>query len=160
MKRNRVQRKGAAMLWAIMVMIIMALVAAGIIFVARAYYMREREENYRVQAQLFAESAIELVAKDIVTEQGASKFVVPGNATRTHNVSFPDAAGWHIVVTVNHSVVDMSDAATASTTGVIYITARVSRETGGTGDDIELAEVCYRMDSTGSAWTAGSYYVL
>ena len=66
MKRKTAQRNGAAILWAVLVMLMISLISAGIILVDRMYYMREQEENNRVQAKFYAESAITLVQQDIL----------------------------------------------------------------------------------------------
>ena len=42
-------------------MLMISLISAGIILVDRMYFMREQEENNRLQAKFYAESAIELV---------------------------------------------------------------------------------------------------
>ena len=46
-------------------MLMISLISAGIILVDRMYFMREQEENNRLQAKFYAESAIELVQSDI-----------------------------------------------------------------------------------------------
>ena len=68
MKRKTAQRNGTAILWAVLVMLMISLISAGIILVDRMYYMREQEENNRVQAKFYAESAITLVQQDILKE--------------------------------------------------------------------------------------------
>lgn len=49
-------------------MLMISLISAGIILVDRMYFMREQEENNRLQAKFYAESAIELVQSDICKE--------------------------------------------------------------------------------------------
>ena len=68
MKRKTAQRNGSAILWAVLVMLMISLISAGIILVDRMYFMREQEENNRLQAKFYAESAIELVQSDICKE--------------------------------------------------------------------------------------------
>ena len=99
MKRKTAQRNGAAILWAVLVMLMISLISAGIILVDRMYYMREQEENNRVQAKFYAESAITLVQQDILKEgtvtdetTGAtyqSIFVSDGNTAETFTISLP-----------------------------------------------------------------------
>ena len=136
MKRKTAQRNGAAILWAVLVMLMISLISAGIILVDRMYYMREQEENNRVQAKFYAESAITLVQQDILKEgtvtdetTGAtyqSIFVSDGNTAETFTISLPDAGNWKCTVTVNHSVVNDSetDANKRRLSGEIYLTAR------------------------------------
>lgn len=69
MKRKTAQRNGSAILWAVLVMLMISLISAGIILVDRMYFMREQEENNRLQAKFYAESAIELVQSDICKEE-------------------------------------------------------------------------------------------
>ena len=104
MKRKTAQRNGAAILWAVLVMLMISLISAGIILVDRMYYMREQEENNRVQAKFYAEFAITLVQQDILKEgtvtdetTGAtyqSIFVSDGNTAETFTISLPDAGNW------------------------------------------------------------------
>ena len=53
------------MLWAVLVMLMISLISSGVIFLGRAYYMQERKENYRIQANLYAETAIDMILTDI-----------------------------------------------------------------------------------------------
>lgn len=79
MKRKTAQRNGAAILWAVLVMLMISLISAGIILVDRMYYMREQEENNRVQAKFYAESAITLVQQDILKEGTVTDETTGGN---------------------------------------------------------------------------------
>ena len=127
-------------------MLMISLISAGIILVDRMYYMREQEENNRVQAKFYAESAITLVQQDILKEgtvtdetTGAtyqSIFVSDGNTAETFTISLPDAGNWKCTVTVNHSVVNDSetDASKRRLSGEIYLTAKVTRNTAGSGE--------------------------
>lgn len=45
MKRKTAQRNGSAILWAVLVMLMISLISAGIILVDRMYFMREQEET-------------------------------------------------------------------------------------------------------------------
>ena len=143
MKRKTAQRNGSAILWAVLVMLMISLISAGIILVDRMYFMREQEENNRLQAKFYAESAIELVQSDICKEGTAltdgtdgtytSMYVSAGNTAETFTISFPDAANWTCTVTVNHSVVNdsESDVNTKRLSGEIYLPAKVTRNTSG-----------------------------
>ena len=161
MKRKTAQRNGAAILWAVLVMLMISLISAGIILVDRMYYMREQEENNRVQAKFYAESAITLVQQDILKEgtvtdetTGAtyqSIFVSDGNTAETFTISLPDAGNWKCTVTVNHSVVNDSETDAA----------KVTRNTAGSGEK-ELSEVCGKLSVPANAtqWRWDGYYQL
>lgn len=173
MKRKTAQRNGSAILWAVLVMLMISLISAGIILVDRMYYMREQEENNRVQAKFYAESAITLVQQDILKEgtvtdeaTGAtyqSIFVSDGNTAETFTISLPDAGNWECTVTVNHSVVNDSetDANKRRLSGEIYLTARITRNTAGSGEK-ELSEVCGKLSVPANAtqWRWDGYYQL
>ena len=66
------------MLWAVLVMLMISLISSGVIFLGRAYYMQERKENYRIQAKLYAESAIDLIQTDICENGASSAYYVSG----------------------------------------------------------------------------------
>ena len=163
MKRKTAQRNGTAILWAVLVMLMISLISAGIILV----------ENNRVQAKFYAESAITLVQQDILKEgtvtdeaTGAtyqSIFVSDGNTAETFTISLPDAENWECTVTVNHSVVNDSetDANKRRLSGEIYLTARITRNTAGSGEK-ELSEVCGKLSVPASAtqWRWDGYYQL
>lgn len=181
MKKKRVSFKGTAMLWAVLVMLMISLISAGIIFISRVYYVREQEESNRYQAKLYAESAIELISADIEKHKEPtdpsdpstgylSKFVSAVNSTETVTVVFPDAENWKCTVTISHSVVNIPNDpnlteaqknATARTSGEIYLTAKVTRHTPG-GNALELAEVCAKMTNPTETetWTPAVYYTL
>ncbi len=159
MKRTP-NEKGAAIVWAIMSVLLISLTAAGLVFVSRTYYMREQEENHRIQARLYAESAIELIAGDITANQEGSVYVSEDNTTRTVDVEFPDAANWDCTVSIHHSKVNLSTPETRKKSGDIYLTARVTRESSD-GKAIELSEVCARLVyQTGAGWTFKGFYNL
>lgn len=179
MKQKNMYRKGAAMLWAVLVMLMIAIISSGIIFVSRIYYVREQNENYQLQAQMYAESAIEIIGDDIVhhqTDDDYSKYVSADNSTRTYTFAFPDASNWNCTVTVSHSVVDMSEVPeitgeseddkknrqmlSQKKSGQIYLTARVTRRTSG--GKVQLAEVCAKMscDDSSKQWSFDGYYNL
>lgn len=169
MKKKRVSFKGTAMLWAVLVMLMISLISAGIILISRVYYVREQEESNRYQAKLYAESAIELISADIqregdVLEDGTSyqsPYVSTSNSTETVKIMFPNAENWTCTVTISHSVVDTSTEASARISGEIYLTAKVTRHTPG-GNDLELAEVCAKMTNPTSTdrWSDKVYYNL
>lgn len=157
-------------------MLMISLISTGIIFIDRAYYVREQEENYRCQAKFYAESAIELVQTDICKEGTGdpayqSMYVSAENSTKTFYLTFPDAENWTCSVTVNHSVVltANNDSPTpeevkkARESGEIYLTAKVTRGTTNGGTK-ELSEVCAKMkynDAEGSkGWEFVGYYNL
>ncbi|MCD8220489.1 MAG: hypothetical protein LUC50_09355 [Ruminococcus sp.] len=164
MKTKTASRKGTAMLWAVLVMLMISLISGCIVFVDHIYYVREQEENYQVQAQLYAESAIELIRDDIIKEgqdDGSgtayeSPYVSADNTTETVEVQFPDASNWTCTVTISHSVVDSNH---ARTTGTIYLTAKVTRDTTG-GENLTLAEVCAKIHCESGTWTFDGYYAL
>lgn len=202
MKRKSVSRKGVAMLWAVLVILMVAMLSAGIIMVCRAYYSRELDENYRVQAQLLAEDAIELVSSQIeagYTNEDDSvneiyqDLVSDVDGTYTIDVDFEEDSNWDCKVTISHSGVneyeyvddeeeaeeileeiedelledDEDEEETEETTdeyagdaGVIYLTARVSRENSSTESDTELAEVCAKMVYSDDEWIFAGYYNL
>lgn len=159
MKRKTAQRNGAAILWAVLVMLMISLISAGIILVDRMYYMREQEENNRVQAKFYAESAITLVQQDILKEGT----VTDETTAETFTISLPDAGNWKCTVTVNHSVVNDSetDANKRRLSGEIYLTAKVTRNTAGSGEK-ELSEVCGKLSVPANAtqWRWDGYYQL
>ncbi len=161
MKQRKCCRKGAAMLWAVLVMLMIAIITSGIIFISRIYYVRERNENYQLQAEMYAESAIELVRKDIEDNQDASVYVSDSNDTKVYTFSFPDASNWTCTVTVNHSIVDTSSDDTKKKSGQIYLTARVKRSTPN-GKELELSEVCAKMTCPAASkqWQFDGYYNL
>ncbi|MFR6495364.1 MAG: hypothetical protein ACLUOF_02225 [Ruminococcus sp.] len=119
MKRKTAQRNGSAILWAVLVMLMISLISAGIILVDRMYFMREQERKQSSPGEVLCESAIELVQSDICKEGTAltdgtdgtytSMYVSAGNTAETFTISFPDAANWTCTVTVNHSVVNDSE---------------------------------------------------
>lgn len=182
MKCKTAQRNGSAILWAVLVMLMISLISAGIILVDRMYFMREQEENNRLQAKLYAESAIELVQSDICKEGQEEKdeagnpktdasgnpvtyqsvYVSESNTAVTYTISFPDAGNWTCTVTVNHSVVNLSS---PRTTGEIYLTAKVTRKTtgkdkNGSTAEKELAEICAKMKAESGIWQPAVYYHL
>lgn len=173
MKKKFVSRKGSAMLWAVLVMLMISLISAGIIFISRVYYVREQEESNRYQAKLYAESAIALISDDIEKHQEPtdpsdpstgylSKYISTSNSTETVELIFPNAENWTCKVTISHSVVDTSSSdAVARTSGEIYLTAKVTRLTPG-GKDLELAEVCAKMANPPETdkWNFEGYYNL
>lgn len=177
MKKKFVSRKGSAMLWAVLVMLMISLISAGIIFINRIYFVREQEENNRYQAKLYAESAIELISDDIEKEgkllddgtQYSSPYVSASNSTDTVKINFPGAENWTCTVTISHSVVELPPSPTpteeeirkARTSGEIYLTAKVTRSTTG-GNELELAEVCAKMTNPTSTdiWNFDGYYNL
>ncbi len=174
MKCKTAQRNGSAILWAVLVMLMISLISAGVILVDRMYFMREQEENNRLQAKFYAESAIELVQSDICKEGQEEKdasgnpvtyqsvYVSESNTAVTYTILFPDAENWTCTVTVNHSVVNPSS---PRTTGEIYLTAKVTRKTTGKDKDNntiekELAEVCAKMKAESGSWQPAVYYHL
>jgi hypothetical protein len=163
MKKNSQCRKGTAILWAVLVMLMISLLTAGIIFISRVYYLREQNENYKYQARLYAESAIELISGEIETNGDTSNFVSSTNSTQTVTITFPDAPNWTCIVTVNHSVVNTTD---PKNSGKIYLTAKVTRhvpeDKDGKEKTLELSEVCARMtyDKSHSKWIFDGYYNL
>lgn len=160
MKQKMTVRNGAAMLWAVLVMLMIAIISSGIILISRLYYVREQEENYQLQAQLYAESAVEIVSNDILS--GSLTYLTENNVTKTYDIQFPDVTNWECVLTVSHSVVNMSEGVTAEekkNSGEIYLTAKVSRETPG-GKKLELASVCARMTYRNHNWVFDGYYNL
>ena len=171
MKRKTAQRNGSAILWAVLVMLMISLISAGIILVDRMYFMREQEENNRLQAKFYAESAIELVQSDICKEGTAltdgtdgtytSMYVSAGNTAETFTISFPGAANWTCTVTVNHSVVNdsESDVNKKRLSGEIYLTAKVTRNTSGGGEK-ELSEVCAKLAVKNNTWQLIGFYHL
>lgn len=152
-------KKGAALMWAVVAVLLIAIVSAGIVFVCRTYYMRERNESYRLQARFYAESAIELIAEDIVQNDEASPYISDGNTTHTVDIEFPDASNWKCQVAVHHSKVNLSTPEDAKKSGDIYLTARVTRADGNGGQK-ELSEVCAKLsyDSTAGGWVFKGYY--
>ena len=152
-------KKGAALMWAVAAVLLIAIVSAGIVFVCRTYYMRERNESYRLQARFYAESAIELIADDIVLKGEASDYVSDGNTTHTVDIEFPDASNWKCQVAVHHSRVNLSSDDTKRKSGDIYLTAKVTRPDGNGGQK-ELSEVCAKLtyDSTAGGWVFKGYY--
>lgn len=152
-------KKGAALMWAVMAVLLIAIVTAGIVFVSRTYYIRERNESYRLQARFYAESAIELIAGDITANGDGSDYVSDGNTTHTVDVEFPDASNWKCQVAVHHSKVNLSTPEDAKKSGDIYLTARVTRSDGNGGEK-ELAEVCAKLsfDSTAGGWVFKGFY--
>ncbi len=145
------------MLWAVLVMLMVALISTGIIIISRIYYLREQDENYQVQAQLYAESAIDLIQSDIVS--GSDTYLSDSNNSQTVTVTFPDASNWTCYVTISHSVVDTSSG-TPENSGIIYLTAKVWRSTTS-GSEKELSEVCAKMEYTSSSgWKFVGYYNL
>lgn len=162
MKKNSQCRKGTAILWAVLVMLMISLLTAGIIFISRVYYLREQNENYKYQARLYAESAIELISGEIETNGDTSNFVSSTNSTQTVTITFPDAPNWTCIVTVNHSVVNTTD---PKNSGKIYLTAKVTRNVPNSTKTLELSEVCARMTydktvGTNGAWIFDGYYNL
>ena len=65
MKRKTAQRNGSAILWAVLVMLMISLISAGIILVDRLLFMREQEYNNRRHANFDAESSIVHVQAEI-----------------------------------------------------------------------------------------------
>ncbi len=161
MKQAKNCRRGSAMLWSVMVMLMIAIIVSGIIMISRLYFTRERDENYQLQAQLYAESAVEIIRDDIVGNQELSAYVSDSNTTNTYTLEFPDASNWDCTVTVSHSVVNLSSDETKKKSGQIYLTARVMRETSG-GKKLEMAEVCAKMhfDDATNKWEFDGYYNL
>lgn len=155
------------MLWAVLVMLMISLISSGVIFLGRAYYMQERKENYRIQAKLYAESAIDLIQTDICKNGASSAYVTSDNATKTYMITFPDAGNWDCVVTVNHSMVVTSSGGdgtenpdASKNMGEIYLTAKVTRKTTG-GKAEELAQVCAKLTNyDGTGWVFAGYYHL
>lgn len=160
MRNKTANRKGAAMLWAVLVMLMISVISSGIIFIDHIYFSRERDENYQMQARLYAESAIELVADDIQNTPD-SIYVSSSNQSKTHTVEFPDADNWTCHITVSHSLVDTSSEETRKKSGEIYLTANVTRTTSG-GNQLELSEVCAKMswNKISEQWEFEGYYNL
>ncbi|MCD7959501.1 MAG: hypothetical protein LUF89_08530 [Ruminococcus sp.] len=158
MKQKTSSCKGVAMLWAVLVMLMVALIASGIIIVSRVYYVREQDENYSVQAQMYAESAIELIQSEIVGNN--TTYISNTNNSQTVTVEFPDASNWICTVTISHSAVDVS-ASDPTQSGIIYLTVKVARNTSGSGTK-ELSEVCAKMkwSDTANEWVFDGYYNL
>lgn len=157
--KRKPNEKGAAIVWAIMSVLLISLTAAGLVFVGRTYYLREQEENHRIQAKLYAESAIELISGDIVANQSSSVYVSAGNTTKTVDVEFPDAANWDCVVSIHHSKVNLTEGQ-QKLSGDIYLTARVTRNSSD-GKAIELSEVCAKLTCTsGGSWIFKGFYNL
>jgi Tfp pilus assembly protein PilX len=164
MKKQNVSRNqsGAALLWAVMSVMMVALLAAGLVVLGRTYYMRERNENNRVQAELYAQSAIDLIQADIVAKGENSAYVSDNNTTETVTVAFPDVTNWTCVVSIHHSQANVSatDSSQAKKSGVIYLTATVTRS-AASGSAIELSEVCAKLVyKSSSGWTFAGYYNL
>lgn len=155
MKLKSKMRKGVAMMWATLVVLMVTLLSAGILMVSRIYYMREQNANLSMQAQIYAESAIDIIQKDIVS--GSTTYVSSSNSTQTVTVAFPDATTWDCTVTVSHSVVDEQK---PTRSGIIYLTCNVSR-TATSGEAIQLSEVCAKLscDRSGT-WAFDGYYNL
>ena len=143
MKRKTAQRNGAAILWAVLVMLMISLISAGIILVDRMYYMREQEENNRVQAKFYAESAITLVQQDILKEGT----VTDETTGATYQSIFVSDGN--------------TDANKRRLSGEIYLTAKVTRNTAGSGEK-ELSEVCGKLSVPANAiqWRWDGYYQL
>lgn len=162
-------QKGSAMLWAVLVMLMVTLISGGIVLISRIYYIRERDENNRMQAKLYAESAIELIRSDIETQQENSSYVSDNNTTKTFIVQFPDASNWKCTITINHSVIVPDDPMkteeenkiSRKKSGEVYLTAKVTRKTSS-GKTLELSEVCAQLvcnKDTGQ-WEFKGYYNL
>lgn len=92
-----------------------------------------------------------------------SIFVSDGNTAETFTISLPDAGNWKCTVTVNHSVVNDSetDANKRRLSGEIYLTAKVTRNTAGSGEK-ELSEICGKLSVPANAtqWRWDGYYQL
>lgn len=165
MKAAEANKKGAAMLWAVLSVLMITLVTAGIVFISRTYYVRERTESQKMQAELYAQSAINLIIHDIETNNENSSYVSDNNTTQTVTVEFPGADNWSCVVAINHSLVNTYDesadkSAIAKKSGEIYLTAKVTRQSGSAGKVIELAEVCAKLSYNGTKWESEGYYNL
>lgn len=153
------------MLWAVLSVLLISIITAGIVLVCRTYYVREEEQNRRLQAEFYAQSAIELISDDIVKNGDASSYISGGNTTDIVDVRFGEGEdgtenwNWSCKVTINHSLVNESD---PKNSGIIYLTARVSRNSAAGADTVYLAEVCYKLkyDNMNGGWTAVGYYNL
>lgn len=156
MKQKSKMRKGVAMMWATLVVLMVSLLSAGILMISRIYYMREQNANLSMQAQIYAESAIDIIQKEIVS--GSENFVSTTNNTNTAQVTFPDLPNWDCTVTISHSVVNESKPAYS---GIIYLTSNVSR-TSSSGEVIQMAEVCAKLsyDDNANSWVFDGYYNL
>lgn len=164
MNNRSVNKNGAAMLWAVLSVLMITLVTAGIVFVSRTYYVREKDESMKMQAELYGQSAIELIAADIKANKENSRFVSDDNTTNIVKAEFTDAPNWTCNVAINHSLVNQSESdanasETARKSGEIYLTAKVSRK-GKNGKTIELAEVCAKLKYENDKWEFIGYYNL
>ena len=165
MKATGANKKGAAMLWAVLSVLMITLVTAGIVFISRTYYVRERTESQKMQAELYAQSAINIIQDNIVEKQEDSPYVSDNNTTQTVTVEFPGAENWRCTVAINHSLVNTYDESADKSTiakksGEIYLTAKVTRQGGASGKPIELAEVCAKLSCSTGSWIFSGYYNL
>lgn len=157
-------KNGAAMLWAVLSVLMISIITAGIIFISRTYYVREQNESLKMQAELYGQSAIELIAADIVNNKENSRFVSSDNTTKIVEAEFSDASNWICMVAINHSLVNQSgvgiseeDAVlNAKKSGEIYLTAKVSHKEKNN----ELAEVCAKLVYRNNKWEFDGYYNL
>lgn len=157
-------KNGAAMLWAVLSVLMISIITAGIIFISRTYYVREQNESLKMQAELYGQSAIELIAKDIVNYKENSRFVSSDNTTKIVEADFSDASNWTCKVAINHSLVNQSDSSVPATekelnakkSGEIYLTAKVTHN----GKNTELAEVCAKLIYRNNRWEFDGYYNL
>lgn len=167
MNNRSANKNGAAMLWAVLSVLMISIITAGIVFISRTYYVREQNESLKMQAEFYGQSAIELIAGDIEANNENSRFVSADNSTKVVEAEFSDAANWTCKVAINHSLVNQSDSSipaadavlNAKKSGEIYLTAKVSRK-GKSGKTIELAEVCAKLVYRNNKWEFDGYYNL
>ncbi|MGN0631867.1 MAG: hypothetical protein ACI4JN_11115 [Ruminococcus sp.] len=167
MNNRSANKNGAAMLWAVLSVLMISIITAGIVFISRTYYAREKDESLKMQAEFYGQSAIELIAGDIEANNESSRFVSADNSTKVVEAEFSDAANWTCKVAINHSLVNQSEADADPTTAVlnakksgeIYLTAKVLRK-GKSGKTIELAEVCAKLKYENDKWVFKGYYNL
>lgn len=184
MKKRTSNYKGVAMIWAVLVILIISLVSAGIILVCQIYYQREKNACNELQAQFYAESAVTIIENDILNTHGytdedgneltnysSSEYLSTTNSRDVYTLDFPDVSNWTVQVTVNHSCLDSSvevpaDDATdekkkeyqmdQKNTGVLYLTGTVTRSDGEV-----LGEACLKMKFSETAgWQAIGWYKL
>lgn len=161
MKSRSANKNGSAMLWAVLSVLMISIITAGVIFISRTYYARERDESFKMQAEFYGQSAIELIANDIEQNNESSTYVSADNTTQIVEAKFDEAPNWTCMVTINHSLVNMSSAEDAKKSGEIYLTAKVTRHSQS-GKTIELAEVCAKLvcNNTTKKWEFVGYYNL
>lgn len=164
MNNRSANKNGAAMLWAVLSVLMISIITAGIVFISRTYYVREQNESLKMQAELYGQSAIELIAGDILTNNENSRFVSADNTTKIVEAKFSDASNWKCMVAINHSLVNQSDSSipaadadlNAKKSGEIYLTAKVSHKEKNN----ELAEVCAKLVYRNNQWEFDGYYNL